>query len=143
VNATAEQATCRSCGAILSRYRAAGEELCAPCARKAVELELPPRVVDPEELVQIVAGMLLLARATDPESRVHLRAELADRGIEVDHVDVHQAIQKLRRRYDMQIDAEERLPGYRLEAWPYKFTRANPSRDPRRYWNRRQIPLFS
>jgi aryl carrier-like protein len=141
MNATATDAACRSCGAILSRYRANGEELCAPCARKAVEAEPEARILDPDELVAAVAGLLLLARALEPERRVHLRAELAERGVETDHVEVYQAVQKLRRR-GMTIDADEREPGHRLVTWTHRFKRRHGPEARAASWRRRQPSLF-
>lgn len=139
----ANSARCLRCGAILSRYRAPGEELCAPCARAALEEQRPSRVLAPEQLVDAIAGLLLLGRALEPGRRVHLRAELAERGIEADHVDIFQAVQKLRRRHRMRIDAEERQPGYRLESWPYRFTRRRGPAARAAVWLRRQRRLFS
>jgi hypothetical protein len=42
-------------------------------------------------------------------------------GIFADHIDVHLAVDKLRRRYGWAVDAEEGRPGYHLEAWPFSF----------------------
>lgn len=117
----ATREACIRCGAILSRYRGNDDDLCAPCARKLVEVERP-LILEPERLLYAVAGTLLTARATDPERRVHLRAELAGQGIEADHVDVFQAVQKLRRR-GMTIEADERQPGHRLVGWSFRFRR--------------------
>lgn len=117
----ATREACIRCGAILSRYRGNGDELCAPCARRAAEEERQ-HVLDPERLLYAVAGALFTARALEPERRVHLRAELADQGIEADHVDVFQAVQKLRRR-GMTIEADERQPGHRLVGWSFRFRR--------------------
>ena len=41
-----------------------------------------------------------------------------------DSVDVHLAVEKLRRRHGWVVGAVEGLPGYRLEAWPHRFTRS-------------------
>lgn len=44
-------------------------------------------------------------------------------GILADHLDAHQAVGKLRRRYGWRVDAIEGRPGYRLRAWPFRFSR--------------------
>lgn len=81
------------------------------------------RVLDPEELVLAVAGHLLTAAVERPGQRVWLQQELERRGILATNVDVHQAVEKLRRRYGWQVDATEGEPGYQLVRWPYSFTR--------------------
>jgi hypothetical protein len=117
---TGETARCASCGAILSRYRAAGEPegLCAACAPPTA----PECVLAPDALVYAIAGLLLTGWALH-RGRVHLQADLAALGIVADAVDVNKAVGKLRRRYRMRICAVEREPGYELIAWPYRFTR--------------------
>ena len=40
-----------------------------------------------------------------------------------DHVDMHRAVDKLRRRHGWAVDAEEGRLGYPLEAWPFSFPR--------------------
>ena len=40
-----------------------------------------------------------------------------------DHVGVHRAVYKLRRRHGWSVDAEKGRPGYFLEAWPFRFPR--------------------
>lgn len=114
---------CATCGAVLSRYRPEGEDLCAPCRRRAQDRERPAIVLEPEQMVDAIAGLLLIARALRPRRRVHIRRELRSIGVEADHVDIFQAIQKLRRRYAMTIDADERQPGHQLQRWPYRFNR--------------------
>jgi hypothetical protein len=115
--------TCRQCGAILSAYRLADEpeSLCAPCAAEAAPDEW--RVLEPECLVLAVAGVLASAAADSPDGRVHVQAALEARGILADHVDVHLAVSKLRRRYGWQVTAAEGRPGYSLTAWPFRFKR--------------------
>ena len=115
---------CRRCGALLSAYRAEGEPegLCAACAAA----EAPAgdwRILEPEELVLAVAGLLASAAAERPGESVHLQVVLEERGILADSVDVHLAVEKLRRRHGWVVGAVEGLPGYRLEAWPHRFTR--------------------
>ena len=117
--------TCRQCGAVLSVYRAEGEPegLCAACAaRQAPRDEW--RVLGPEELVLAVAGVLASAAAERPGERVHVQPALEARGILAGSVDVHLAVEKLRRRHGWVVEAVEGLPGYRLEAWPHRFTRS-------------------
>lgn len=111
------------CGTILSRYRDPGETLCAACQKKQKEAEPATRVLGAEELVDAVAGLLLVGRALCPGGRVYLRRRLRKLGVEADHVDIHQAVQKLRRRYGWEIEAETREAGHRLTAWPYRFRR--------------------
>jgi hypothetical protein len=48
---------------------------------------------------------------------------LETRGIIADHIDVHLAVAKLRRRYGWSVDAVEGLAGYRLAAWPFRLKR--------------------
>jgi len=115
---------CQRCGAILSAYRAAGEPdgLCAACA----SAEAPGhdwRVLEPEDLVLAVAGILASAAAVRPGERVRVQAALESNGILADSVDVHLAVEKLRRRYGWQVAALEGRPGYRLAAWPFRFRR--------------------
>jgi hypothetical protein len=116
---------CRRCGAVLSAYRADGEPegLCAACA--AVEAPRDDwRVLESEVLVFAVAGVLASAAAERPGERVHVQPVLKARGILADSVDVHLAVEKLRRRHGWVVGAVEGLPGYRLEAWPHRFTRS-------------------
>ena len=77
-----------------------------------------------QELVLAVAGVLASAAAERPSERVHVQQALEARGILADSVDVHLAVEKLRRRHGWVVWAVEGLPGYRLEAWPHRFTRA-------------------
>ena len=82
------------------------------------------RVLEPEDLVLAVAGVLASAAADRPGERVHVQPALEARGILADSVDVHLAVEKLRRRHGWVVGAVEGLPGYRLEAWPHRFTRS-------------------
>lgn len=128
---------CRRCGAFLSRYRCGEEDLCAPCARTLAEEERVC-ILDQEAMLFAVAGVLFTCRATKPECRVHLRDELAGMGIAADHVDLFQAVQKLRRR-GLKIEADERRPGYRLISWSHRFRRRFRGR---RHTRREQLSLF-
>lgn len=127
---------CRRCAAILSAYRAEGEPegLCAACAIQEAPRD-DWRVLDPEVLVLAVAGVLASAAAERPGERVHVQPALEAQGILADSVDVHLAVEKLRRRYGWQVAASEGRPGYELTAWPFRFTRnrgrrcAEPHRD--------------
>ena len=116
--------TCRHCGAILSRYRTDGEPegLCAVCAADQAPRD-GWRVLEPEDLVLAVAGVLASAAADQPEEGVHVRAALEARGILADSVGVHLAVEKLRRRYGWQVTAVAGRRGYRLAAWPFRFRR--------------------
>ncbi len=67
--------------------------------------------------------MLASAAADWPGERVHVQSELEARGILADHIDVHLAVDKLRRRYGWAVEAVEGRPGYRLESWPFRFHR--------------------
>jgi len=98
------------------------EGLCAACAtREASKGDW--RVLEPEELVLAVAGVLASAAADQPEERIHVQAALEAKGVLADSVDVHLAVEKLRRRYGWQVAAVEGQPGYRLAAWPFRFRR--------------------
>ena len=116
---------CRRCGALLSAYRADGEPegLCAACAAREAPRD-DWRVLEPEELVLAVAGVLASAAAERPGERVHVQPSLEARGILAGSVDVHLAVEKLRRRYGWKVAAVEGRPGYRLAAWPYRFRRS-------------------
>jgi putative addiction module component (TIGR02574 family) len=83
--------------------------------------ELPLSAAQTAELDRRLAE---LARdsAERPGERVHLRPALEARGILADSVDVHRAVEKLR-RHGWVVGAVEGRPGYRLEAWPNRFTR--------------------
>gem|GEM_PF-1736552 len=81
------------------------------------------RVLEPEDLVLAVAGVLASAAADLPGERVHVQAELEARGILADHIAVHVAVDKLRRRYAWQVIAIEGRTGYHLEEWPFRFAR--------------------
>ena len=52
-----------------------------------------------------------------------MQAALEARRIFADSVDVHLAVEKLRRRYGWRMEAVEGRPGYRLAVWPFRFTR--------------------
>ncbi len=81
------------------------------------------RVLDAERLVLAAAGVLASAAADRPGERVHVQAQLEARGILADHIDVHLAVEKLRRRHGWRVVAVEGRPGYRLKAWPFSFPR--------------------
>jgi hypothetical protein len=70
-----------------------------------------------------VAGVLASAAADRPGERVHVQPALKAQGILADSVDVHLAVEKLRRRHGWVVGAVEGLPGYRLERWPFRFRR--------------------
>ena len=110
---------CCHCGAVLSRYRDAGETLCAPCSHMAAERAPELRILGAEELTDAVAGVLLLARALTPGESVHLRGKLAAMGVDADHVDIRHAVRKLEVRHSMRIDADARQTGHRLDGWPH------------------------
>jgi len=65
---------CRPCAAELSAYRSEGEPegLCAACAAAEAPVGVW-RVLDPEELVLAVAGVLASAAADRPGERVHVQ----------------------------------------------------------------------
>ena len=70
-----------------------------------------------------MAGVLASAAVERLGERVHVRPALEARGILADSVDVHLAVEKLRRRYGWRIAATEGRPGYQLRAWPFRFRR--------------------
>ena len=119
-----DRPACRRCGALLSAYRLEGEpeDLCAACAAAQAGPE-EWSVLDPERLVLAVAGVLASAAAERPDEAIHERAALEARRILSDSVDVHLAVEKLRRRYGWRVAAIEGRSGYRLAAWPFRFTR--------------------
>ena len=77
-----------------------------------------------------MAGVLASAAAERPGERVHVQPALEARGILAGSVDVHLAVEKLRRRHGWVVGAVEGLPGYRLEAWPHRFTARAASETP-------------
>lgn len=79
-------------------------------------------LLEPEDVVA-VAGVLASAAVDWPDERVHVQAALEARGIFPDHVYVHPAVEKLRRRYGWRVAAVETRPRYRLAAWPFRFRR--------------------
>ena len=81
------------------------------------------RVLEPDDLVLGVVGVLASAAADWPDERVRVRSALEARRILADTVDVHLAVEKLRRRYGWSVDAVEGRPGYGLAVWPFRFTR--------------------
>jgi hypothetical protein len=81
------------------------------------------RVLHPEDLVLAVAGQLLTAAVERPGQRVWLQQELERRGVLATNIDVNKAVEKLRRRYKWRVGAAAGEPGYRLEQWPWHFTR--------------------
>lgn len=123
MTSVAERPRCASCGALLSRYRAADEPdcLCAACARQAGSAG-SARTLGPDDLLCAVASVLLMGKALG-EGRVHVQVALAARGITADAIDVNKAVGKLRRRHRMRIHAVEREAGYELVDWPHRFTR--------------------
>jgi hypothetical protein len=70
-----------------------------------------------------VAGALSSAAGERPGEAVHVQAVLEQRGYLADNVDVHGAVEKLRRRYGWEVEASSGRPGYCLMAWPFRFKR--------------------
>jgi hypothetical protein len=95
---------------------------CAACAAAEAPWEVW-RVLGPEDLVLAVPGVLASAAAERPGERIHVRTALEARGVLADHVDVHSAVSKLRRRCAWRVTAREGRPGYRLEVGPFTFAR--------------------
>ncbi len=48
---------------------------------------------------------------------------VGDTRILADHIEVHRAVEKLRRRYGRSVEAIEGRAGCRPEAWPLRFSR--------------------
>ena len=116
--------TCRRCGAVLSAYRVEGEPegLCAACAAAETPRD-DWRVLEPDDLVLAVAGVLASAAATGPAS-----ASTCSRRWRPVGSSPTASTCTLRSRScggaTTGGGAVEGLPGYRLETWPHRFTRA-------------------
>ena len=60
---------------------------------------------------------MLTHDALHPGERLYLREALAGYGVDASHVDIWQAVGKLRRRHGLILRGESRQPGYALTEW--------------------------
>jgi hypothetical protein len=99
-------------------------ESCAPFAGIAAPVSVPLSGPAPEHvnLLELVAGILLTHDALHPGEPLHLREALAVYGMEIDHVQTHKIVNKLRRRHGMVVRGTPRQAGYALEDWTYVQT---------------------
>lgn len=108
---------CPGCGARL-RSQNPGP-YCDPCQRKQDREPLPePPVVDLEKLI---AGLLLVHGALQPDEPLHIIAELQRRGIEVDCWAVGLAVRHLERRHGIIARGVKGRPGYALVSWERRY----------------------
>lgn len=122
---TDEQPRCTACGAVLAAERPAGdpEDTRARAAAPAGSGgPLVTRVLEGDELMYAVAGVLFLGRALRPGERLYVQEELAQLGVWALTCDVFHQVERLRRR-GLEIEAVEREPGYALVSWPFRFRR--------------------
>ncbi len=135
-----QRATCPRChGFLRDGHDDDPDGLCDPC-RRLVEscvpfagaaATMPPTLAGPApadvNLLELVAGVLLTHDALHPGQPLYLREALASYGVEVDHVQAHKLVNKLRRRHGMVVRGESRQAGYTLEDWTYEASRVRSS----------------
>lgn len=136
----ADRPTCPRCrGFLRDGHDDDPDGLCDPC-RRLVESCVPfagaaaivpstlagPAPAD-VNLLELVAGVLLTHDALHTGEPLYLREALAAYGIEVDHVQAHKLVNKLRRRHGMVVRGESRQAGYTLEDWTYAASRIRSS----------------
>jgi hypothetical protein len=137
---TDERPSCPRChGYLRNGHTDDPDGLCEPC-RNLVESCIPfagggtpaPEAVAgpaPAEanVLELAAGILLIHDALHRGEPLYLREALAAYGVEVDHVQAHKLVNKLRRRHGMVIRGESRQAGYTLEDWTYEAKRVRSS----------------
>ena len=113
---------CDRCGAILREGN--GGQLCDPCADTVascapyLSVAVTPAPED-VNLLELVAGIILVHDALHPGESLYLREALAVYGVDVDHIKVWQICGKLKRRHGLILKGEPREPGYVVTAWEY------------------------
>jgi len=139
----APRLSCERCGSYLRQGREADEgaphTLCDPCATlvascvpfAGVQPEAPPTLAGPApadvNLLELVAGIMLLHDALHPGEVLYLREALAAYGVQADHVLIWQVVGKLKRRHGLVLAGEPRQPGYRVEDWRWEARRVRSS----------------
>lgn len=78
-------------------------------------------------LLELVAGIMLLHDALHPGEVLYLREALAAYGVQADHVLIWQVAGKLKRRHGLVLAGESRQPGYRVEDWTWEARRVRSS----------------
>ena len=76
----------------------------------------PPRLLEGDELLYAVAGILMLYHALWPDQPVVVQRELEKMNVVCTTEDVHNAVRNCRRR-GLNVDAEPRRTGYLLLGW--------------------------
>lgn len=135
----APRLTCERCGSFLRRdAQDDGRQLCDPCL-KLIESCLPfagmagtPQTLSGQapsdvNLLELVAGVMLVHDALHPGEPLHLREALAGYGVDADHVKIWQVVGKLKRRHGLVLAGEARQPGYRVEDWTWEARQVRSS----------------
>ena len=129
--AAAPRPTCDRCGCYLRLGNNDGI-LCDPCAETVdscapyidtAREQAPPDV----NLLELVAGIMLVHDALHPGEPLYIREALAEHGVEVDHVKIQQVALKLKRRHRLILEGEPRQPGYVLKDWLWTARRTRTS----------------
>lgn len=118
--AVAERRACDRCGAYLRERNEAS--LCDPCSQTVASCapyieNATPQAPPDVNFLELVAGIVLTHDALHPGEPLYVRQALAAYGVEADHVEIQQAVRKLRRRHGLVMSGKSRQPGYRLEDW--------------------------
>ena len=98
-------------------------ESCAPFAGG----DCPGQAPDDVNLLELAAGLMLTHDALHHGQLLYLREELAAHGVDVDHVQVQQIANKLRRRHGLILRGESRKAGYAVEDWTWEARRVRSS----------------
>ena len=97
---------------------------CAPYVAQAPRYDQAPKGVN---LVELVAGLMLVHDALHPGESLYIREALAERGVAADNVQIHQVAKKLARRHRLILAGEPREPGYRVVDWLWTARRTRSS----------------
>ena len=136
----APRPSCERCGSYLRQGRGqdqgAPHTLCDPCAALVAScvpfagiqpVEAPATLAGPApadvNLLELVAGIMLLHDALHPGKVLALREALASYGVNVDHVTIWQVVGKLGRRHGLMMSGESRVTGYRVNEWKWEARR--------------------
>ena len=139
----APRPSCERCGSYLRQSREQDEAtphtLCDPCAAlvascvpfAGIQPEAPATLAGPApadvNLLELVAGIMLLHDALHPGEPLYLREALTAYGVQADHVLIWQVAGKLKRRHGLVLGGEPRQPGYRVEDWTWEARRVRSS----------------
>jgi hypothetical protein len=84
-------------------------------------------------LLELVAGIMLIHDALHPGEPLHLREALAAYGVNADHVLIWQVAGKLKRRHGLVLSGEARQAGDRVVDWTWEARRVRSSLRGRRF----------